>query len=220
MTDRAFASPDEEADLAETALAAGQYDVALHHVAGAISADPLRPRFLELCDRLFDAMPDAIAGTEPGDRPWFGNVAVHARALARDGRHTEAVHLLLQIVSARPDVPYLAWAIQWLDAPATAIDPDALVPAFARVLERVSPGDPGLHSVILVLDRLCASWSEPALAWYRAVLLCQVGDPRGTAAAEELFRRFPTAGDAAHPDAQRARALLTAAREQGGGLRS
>ncbi len=214
-------TPDEEANRAQDAIDAGELGTALHHLAGALSADPLRPRFLELCDELFERLPDPIAATSPGERPWFGEVALHARALARDGRHTEAVHLLLQIAAARPDVPYLTWALEWLDAPATAVDPEALVPAFARLFERLPANEPGLQSVLAVLDPLCASWSDPMLAWYRAVWLCQRADPRGPAAAEELLLRFPTfalAGDAAHPDAERARVLLEAAKEHAGGL--
>lgn len=211
---------DEEADLAADALEAADLRTALHHIAGALSADPLRPRFLEIADDLFERLPDPIAATLPDERPWFGNVALHARALARDGRHTEALHLLLQIAAARPDVPYLTWAIDWLEAPATAIDPEALIPAFGRVLERVPPTEPGLRALIPLLDLLCASWSDPTLAWYRAVWLCHLGDPRGPAAADELFRRFPAfeASEAAHPDAERARALREAAKEHSGGL--
>lgn len=218
----AFPSPDEEASRARDAADAGDLGTALHHIAGALSADPLRPRFLEIADELFEVLPDAIAATAPGERPWFGDVALHARALARDGRHTEALHLLLQIAATRPDVPYLTWALEWLSAPATAVDPEALIPAFARLYERVPATEPGLRTVLPVLDHLCASWSEPVLAWYRAVWLCQLGDPRGRDAAEDLLRRFPTlggVGDAAHPDAERARALLEAAKEHGGGLR-
>ena len=213
-------SPDEEANLASDAMDAGDFGTALHHIAGALSADPLRPRFLEIADDLFERLPDPIEATLPDERPWFGNVALHARALARDGRHTEALHLLLQIAVARPDVPYLTWAEGWLEASATAIDPEALIPAFGRVLERVPPTEPGLRALIPVLDRLCASWSDPTLAWYRAVWLCQLGDPRGPGAADDLFRKYPAfdSDDSASPDAERARALRLAAKEHSRGL--
>lgn len=192
-------SPEDEAALASRALAAGDLPQAVHHLAGALAADPLRDEWLILCEEIFAAAPDAVALTSLDDQPWFGNVALHARALARDDQHTEAIHRLLEVATVRPDVPYLAWAAVWLDEPTSAADPSALVDAISRYIDRFTAADlqdparaAQLAAILPLLERLGA-WSEPYIAWFRAIVLRRLNrGEEAIAAAEQAFERYPS----------------------------
>lgn len=192
-------SPDEEGALAASALAGGDLPQAVHHLAGALAVDPHRAEWLALCEELFAASPDPVALTAPGDRPWFGNVALHARALARDNRHTEAIHRILEVAAVRPDVPYLAWTAAWLDEPASAADPTELVDAIARYVDRFSTADlqdpekaAQFAAILPLLDRLSA-WSEPYIAWLRAIVLRRLNrNAEALTASEQAYARFPS----------------------------
>ena len=115
-------SPDDEVAVARRALAERDPKHALHHLAAALAADPNRAEWLTLLDQALDAGKNSldltpVRGPEP---PYFGTVALHAYTLARLGRVTEAVDLLLQLVHAYPHIPYLDWALKWLDRPEAA----------------------------------------------------------------------------------------------------
>src|SRR5262249_31124752 len=70
--------------------------------------------------------------------PSFAIVAVHAYILARLGRYDRALGLLLQVFAARPEIPYLAWASEWLRDPgvAKAFDLVALNGGILNLLDR------------------------------------------------------------------------------------
>ena len=111
-------TPAEEASLAEALL--GKRDVVhgAFHLAGALVEQPLNDEWLKLVDRYIAASPEPLelaplkAGPEEN---WLGMVALRALILGKTGRIPEAVVLVLQAVMARPDKPYLDWAIDWLE---------------------------------------------------------------------------------------------------------
>jgi tetratricopeptide (TPR) repeat protein len=115
-------TPEQEIAIARMAFANGDLQHAMHHLAGALAADPLREDWLELLDEVLDAgnLSTDLAPIDGDHPPYFGTVSVHAYLLARQGRIADAVDLLLQIVLAYPFIPYLEWALRWLDRPEAA----------------------------------------------------------------------------------------------------
>lgn len=154
-------TPEEDLALARTALAEGGLRHAVRHLAGALAADPLRPEFLETAEALLREAPENAAQLIPLDRGgWFGEVALRAWLLARTGNATEALSLLLQVASVKPEVPYLSWARRWLESPGfvRAVEPLSVASAAEQLLREVDlSAHPALASAVLdVLSRVRA----------------------------------------------------------------
>lgn len=135
-------TPEEDAALAQTLLAQGDLTHGAYHLAGAIASDPHNPDWLALLDRYIAAAEDPLDlaplkdGTEPN---YFGTVALRAYILAHTDRIAEGVALLLQVIAIKPEIPYLEWALQWLErAPAAGpqVDRRALLHFFGNTLQR------------------------------------------------------------------------------------
>ncbi len=112
-------SPDDDIAIARKALAEGDVKHALHHLAGALAADPNRPDWLALLDEALSRAEDPLAllPIKTPQPPYFGTVALHAYALAHLGRVGEAVDLILQIIHNYPNILYIEWANSWLRRP-------------------------------------------------------------------------------------------------------
>jgi tetratricopeptide (TPR) repeat protein len=146
----AVPTPDEDVALAERALAHGDLGHAVLHAAGSLSADPTHPERLALLDAILRKADDPLALTELGDETSFVEASARAYALALLGHWVEALALVSQVVHARPDVPYLAWSVRWMQRPgvAAALQPEeAIFPGvFAPLLRglpvRLAPDAP------------------------------------------------------------------------------
>jgi tetratricopeptide (TPR) repeat protein len=134
-------TPVDEAALAQTLLAKGDLVHGAFHLAGALAEDPLNSNWLELLDRYTAAAPDPLELAPLKEGPegnWVGIGALRALILGKIGRVPEAVAVLLQVIMARPDKPYLDWAIAWLEKEPAAgprIDRSALLSFFGFVLQ-------------------------------------------------------------------------------------
>ena len=106
-------TPELEAEVVRRALEQGDLAHAAHHVAGILAADPMRGDFLALFNEVYDAAAEPLAVFTLSEHPWFGEAAVHARALYRRGEMDQAWPLLCQSAQVAPSVPYLAWARGW-----------------------------------------------------------------------------------------------------------
>jgi tetratricopeptide (TPR) repeat protein len=154
-------TPAEEAALAQTLLAKGDLVHGAFHLAGAVVEEPLHADWLELVDRYVAAAPDPLELAPLKEGPegnWLGIVALRALILGKIGRVAEAVAVLVQVVMARPDKPYLDWAIDWLErepAAGARVERKALLSFFGFTLQRY-PGtlitDPAKQEA---LERLC-----------------------------------------------------------------
>jgi tetratricopeptide (TPR) repeat protein len=115
-------TPEEEIAIARRALAEGDPKHAMHHLAGALAADPLRPEWLALLDEVIQAGDnDPELAPLTGDRPpFYGTVALHAYILTKRGDLGPGVNLLMQVIQAFPQVPYIDWLVAWLDRPEAA----------------------------------------------------------------------------------------------------
>ena len=131
-------TPEEEMEIAQAALAAGDPQHAVYHIAGALAADPLRRDRLAVLDRIIEAedRPTRLAPVKDGAS--FAVVAVHAYIQARLRRYDRAIGLLLQVFAVRPEIPYLAWAAAWLRKPGVAkrFDLVALNGGILNILDR------------------------------------------------------------------------------------
>ena len=190
-------SPEMDAAVATAAMDAHDLPHAAHHVAGALSGDPHRPELLAL----LDALCNQAGGTErtrdlfPLDgSTWFGVAAVHARLLAEtepDG----ALDLLCQVAVARPDIPYLAWAVAWTDR----LDPASAATSAGRLLAiGASPGTPAVEGALVpalaVLAALRARHPHEASLWaVSSMLTRRAGRPtEAWELARTAFERFPS----------------------------
>ncbi|MEQ1571087.1 MAG: hypothetical protein ABMA64_35990 [Myxococcota bacterium] len=118
--------------VALAAMAEGDFPHAAHHVASALASDPERPDLLALLDQLVAR----VGGVHPAlelfplsSGMWYGAVAVRARLLAAHDANA-GLDLLCQVAAARPDAPYLRWAVGWVDR----LDPDRAAMSTSRLM--------------------------------------------------------------------------------------
>jgi tetratricopeptide (TPR) repeat protein len=182
-------TPTDEAVLAQALLAKGELVHGAFHLAGALVEEPLHPDCLELLDRYIASAPDPLELAPLKEGPegnWLGIAALRALILGRIGRVPEAVALLVQVVMARPDKPYLDWAIDWLEQEPAAgprVDRKALLSFFGFVLQRY-PGtvitDPAKQDALGQLCRFAMQTiadpdPEMMLTYARVALVRKVG---------------------------------------------
>lgn len=135
-------TPDQDFTLAQQAFQQGDLHHALHHVNGALASDPTRRDWLGLLDAILRRADDALALTAPDDEGHtdFGTAAARAYAHALRGEWDDAFSVVTQVVSTRPDVPYLAWADGWLRQPGVGqLPPDVLMPSLIVPLVKHLP---------------------------------------------------------------------------------
>lgn len=110
-------TPEEDIQIAEAEYRAGNLVHAAYHAGCALSRDPTRAEWLAVLDRISDVSPDPLQLAPIQEKNYFATMAVRAYLLHRLNRRAEGMNLLLQAVLAKPDVPYLRWAIQWVQEP-------------------------------------------------------------------------------------------------------
>jgi tetratricopeptide (TPR) repeat protein len=200
-------TPEEDAALAEELLYRGDLAHGAARLAAALAAEPHNPDLLALIDRYVDATDDplALAPLAEGEEgTYFGTAALRAAILARTGRVAEGVALLLDVVTARPDVPYLDWALDWLTREPAA---GALVPRgnllsfFGATLQRfpgtLVEGEAERQELerLLRLGELTVGDPdpEPMLAYVRVALARKLGRlDEALARAERAYQTYPS----------------------------
>ena len=196
-------TPEQDMEIAESALADGDPKHAVFHIAWALAADPRRREWLAVLDRIIAAADDPIRLAPLEEETSFAMAAVHAYILGRLGRSDRAIGILLHVFAVRPDIPYLAWARAWLKNPeiATDFDVSALNTGVASVLRRF-PGRfvasaedrTALESLVPLVEQLSNlrdQWvrrSESVLARLRAIV--QRGKTRSDRRRFIMFRFF------------------------------
>jgi tetratricopeptide (TPR) repeat protein len=134
-------TPEQDLALARASLASGDLHHAASHLAAALASNPLNPEFLVTAEALLRAAPENAAEVLPlrNNAAWFGDVALHAWLLARTGNVTPAMCLLLQVAAVKPEVPYLAWAREWLASPDSVrgVEPMLLAEATLQLMQQV-----------------------------------------------------------------------------------
>jgi len=136
--------PEVEYRTAAAEYAAGDLAHAAVHIGFALCAEPDRPEWLALLDRLVDEAPDplALVPFQDGEGS-FLDAALRGHVLHRLGRIDEALDLLFAAAEARPDIPFLVWAPGWVSTPAAAASVDIdLVSSFLAERLRRHPEEP------------------------------------------------------------------------------
>lgn len=110
-------SPDQDAAQARAAFDGGQLKHAAFHIGCALSTDPQRAEWLALLEEIVTATDAPLSLAPLEDANYFPTVAVRAWILARQGDVAEALGLLLQVATVKPESSYLAWGVEWLRAP-------------------------------------------------------------------------------------------------------
>ncbi len=135
-------TPTDEAALAQRLLTKDDLVHGAYHLAAAVVEEPLQEKWLALLDEYIASAPEPLelAPLKEGpDGNWLGIAVLRAQILGKLGRIREAIALVLQAVMARPDMPYLEWAIGWLEKEpnaAAVIDRKTLLSFFGFVLQR------------------------------------------------------------------------------------
>jgi len=186
-------TPDLEAEVARVAMKQGDLRHAAHHVAGALSADPLREDYLTLFQNLVEhAGAEAADVLELEDGAWWGRVAVHARYLAHLGQTDGATVVLCRIAAGFPGVPYLAWARSW---PTPGVE--AAEASFRALMQTHDLATWQLALACFGDRALEAHPNSPELAWLGSIGARRADDPtaslrwaRQSVAAEPTWMGF------------------------------
>lgn len=106
---------DEDVAIAKRALGEGDHKHAAFHAACALALDARHEEALALADRILAAAPDARELFDLAGEPYFGLVALHARALWRHGEKDAAVEQIANVIGRFPDIGYTSWLGAWID---------------------------------------------------------------------------------------------------------
>lgn len=143
---------------ARMGLDRGDHRLAVEQIGAALTFDPMSRESLAILERIADEAPRSCL---EDDDAFFGVGAVRAWALARHERLEEALIELLAVARFRPDIPYLAWAPEWLRAPSPArLRWEHLGPAFSALFESMRDAEgldasaPTLHAAVAALETL------------------------------------------------------------------
>jgi tetratricopeptide (TPR) repeat protein len=144
-------TPEQEIAIAGEALEQGDLGHAMLHVAGALASGPLRADARGLLERILERADDPLALVPFQHGTSFAIVAVRAYILAKRGRFGEALDLLFQVAAVHPEIPYLAWADEWLQQPgaAASVDPTSLANHVGRWVVDLEGEDDAGRSAIL-----------------------------------------------------------------------
>lgn len=176
--------PEADAAQASEAFAARDLPHAAFHAASALSGDPSRVEWRRLLDEIIDAADDPLRLAPLEDENSFVTVALRAYILARLSKFGEAIDLILQVSSVRPDIPYWRWANEWLshEGAAAAVDPDDVVSALASLFDDF----PGLY----LDDEDERALLAPALPVVSQILAAHGADARLVMFAAMLSRKL------------------------------
>src|SRR5262249_35172355 len=110
---------------------------AVRALARALADDPTQAEGRHLLEEIItQARGSARLLTPATASPPPEELAVHAYALAPSGQIGKATEIPLEVLLARPQVPYLRWAVDWLrDHPATRLDLKKIAQLLGKILQ-------------------------------------------------------------------------------------
>ncbi len=137
-------NPTQDAELARSALAQGDLPHAIHHIGCALVGDPTNAEWTAILDEIIQRSPDALGLVPIHDGVDFVTAATRAYVQAATGNLPDAVSLLGNVAKTRPDVPFLAWAVRWLQQAggARALSFDDFMSALGAPIMRLAFGCP------------------------------------------------------------------------------
>lgn len=174
---------------AREAFSKGDLAHALFHISSALSTEPMNPEWRGMLDQIIARTPDALTLARLNEaKADFITAATRAYILAGAGTIGEALDLLADVFSWRPDAPFLQWGQEWVRRPG-AIEslPQGFVGGFlSRVLRPVTQApcpmdeaDPRLPNVRALADILAVLRhylpGEPLLNFGSSVVLRRLG---------------------------------------------
>jgi tetratricopeptide (TPR) repeat protein len=128
-------TPAQDLDLARQAIKKGEIHHAAHHLACVVALDPKRPGLAEAIAAWMKLSDTPLSHVDVTNGIYYGVAALRAMVLARLGDSAGAVLLLLQVLAAKPDAPFLDLVGEWLTPPVARALPPA--PALASMLKWV-----------------------------------------------------------------------------------
>src|SRR5262245_28877264 len=200
-------SPQEEAAAARALLAKGELTLAVQHIGRALATDPANAAWRVLLDQIIANAGDALKLFPPGEGAKGTapeTAAVRAYVFAYLGRTGEAVNLLIRVAVHRPSVPYLEWAVDWLERDSSAIaqvDHKVLTHALATILpffRGVVVKDPTrrrtLEGLRRFLDQVAGDLNaDPPLAAARITAMRKLGElDRALVQAGRMYKAKPS----------------------------
>lgn len=213
-------SPEEDAAIAEEALAERDFKHAASHLAGALAEDPLHTPWLALVDRIIQEAPEPLAAV-PIDGPdptYFGIAALRGLVLIRTGMTAEGLELLLGVLARRPERRgYITWALDALQRPESKNHLDSKpVVGFLGELLRSSAATGEMHdgrAILASFEPLLKEFfrlypSEAMIHLAGSYLLRRTGKSKEAEAAARVAENLK-------PDALTAAACASAMRDDG-----
>lgn len=196
----------EKRDRAYAAMQRNEPLVASLLVADATLLAPNDPEMLQSFDRIVGSQRDPLALFPVATGAiHVATAAARARTLSKMNRQPEAIDLLCDVVEVAPELGYVEWLAQWLDARTLAqmgwdrvmarvVKP--LLTWTIRVSVPVRPDDPrqpNLRAIAHLFDLLRAAFPNEKLAHAGlAMARRRTGDVQGAlAAAGDGVQRFP-----------------------------
>lgn len=137
-------SPEQDAEQARQALAAGDLPHAIHHIGSALVSDPTRPEWLSILNEIIGKSPDPLGLVPIHDGVNFVTAATRAWVQGAIGNYEDALSLIGNVAKTRPDVPFLIWAEWWLarEGAIQSMDFDTLMSAILVPIMRIASGCP------------------------------------------------------------------------------
>ncbi|MGC4045364.1 MAG: hypothetical protein QM758_16355 [Armatimonas sp.] len=194
--------PQEENQLAEEIRKQGDLAHAAFHAANAVSSAPTNTEYLATLDRILDIASDPRALFPPDKKGGmaYPQGAALAYVCKRLNRTDEALSLLYSVITARPDIPYLDWAIDWVKDAETCIPTTEFL---GRLMQAISNNTldqqrarPTLERTPQLIDALIATGriSEDGIFYTAAGgLLRRIGyEQKAIEVAQQAYATTPT----------------------------
>ncbi|HEV2239141.1 MAG TPA: hypothetical protein VGR57_20970, partial [Ktedonobacterales bacterium] len=137
-------NPEQDIAVARQALAQGNLKHAAFHVGGALATNPEQQEWLALLDQIIAQAGSKALDLAPLEKNgYYGTAAVRAYILAAQGDLPSAVQLLLSVIVARPEIPYVNWLLRWRHRAgfADALTTDLALQAASSMLNPFSQAD-------------------------------------------------------------------------------
>lgn len=168
-----YLTPEEDIEIFKSACREGDFKHALFHLACALASDPLNRVWLGYLDELSDSQPDLLKYVPIEENNYFAVMAVRAYLLAKTGQYNPAFRILGQVLSVKPDIPYLGWFKDWASTinRMKELKPEVIISFMGAAVAAVDRLTAPLFQETLInlesfLRMLCQSYPEEYLLFW------------------------------------------------------
>lgn len=199
---QAAPDPDDEIIEGRAELARGDCDEALVHAARAVAVAPERDDVVAFADEAIRSHRAPLDSIGNAQRASYGLVALRARALAAGGKWIAAATTAIEVATFRPALPYIQWAVRWLEQAESisASEADTVLTSLVSFTQHVLAAPPAAETFANVaaaadsVGRIAPRTTDRAKALLvQSMLLRRAGRPaEGVTVAQEAYRARPT----------------------------